>query len=281
AAEWASSGPTAGLSRISSSCAATTRSARDRLRSRIATPRSPQTKRARSSLAGHRQSSSEAQAGPRALDYRRGRTGEASSATTRRPARNEARETGRTAAGRETGRCVSRTNRRLTLLLLLSVLLAPLNPDTTHAAGRSAAGGAPVGRNFYVSAEGNDANPGTSTTAPWRTLAKVESASLRPGDHVHLQGGTRFAEPLAPFAGVAGASGAPITFDSYGNGRATLAAGIYLNSVSNLTFADFNLTSTRKGIFSSAGGTGARAITLRDITVSDVPLAGISSNNRS
>src|SRR5262249_52493055 len=35
------------------------------------------------------------------------------------------------------------------------------------------------------------------------------------------------------------------------------------------------------GIFSSAGGTGARAITLRDITVSDVPLAGISSNNRS
>src|SRR5262249_38664421 len=107
--------------------------------------------------------------------------------------------------------------RRLTLLLLPFVLLATLNPDGTHAAGRSSAESEPVGRNFYVSVEGSDANPGTSTTAPWRTLAKVESASLGPGDHVHLQGGTRFTQPLAPFAGAAGTSGAPITFDSYGS----------------------------------------------------------------
>lgn len=201
--------------------------------------------------------------------------------TTRRPALNEARETGRTAAGETEEAFVSRSSGRRALLLLPFVLLATLTLDSTHAAARSAAGSGQIGRNFYVSAEGSDANPGTSATTPWRTLAKVESASLSPGDHVHLQGGTRFTEPLAPFAGLAGTSGAPITFDSYGSGRATLAAGIYLNSVSNLTFADLDVTSTRKGIFSSAGGTGARAITLLDVTVSHVPLAGISSNNRS
>src|SRR5262249_54904581 len=97
---------------------------------------------------------------------------------------------------------------------------------------------------------------------------------------VHLLGGARFNEPLAPFAGTSGTSTAPITFDSYGSGRATLAGGIYLNSVSNLVFDNLDVTSTQKGVFSSASGSGGCAVKLSNMTTSTVPRAGVSSNTR-
>jgi hypothetical protein len=165
--------------------------------------------------------------------------------------------------------------RRRWLLPAALALCALLTPGGTIAATTS------PGRDFFVSPAGSDANAGTSVTAPWRTLARVDSARLLPGDRIHLQGGARFNEPLAPFAGTAGTSAAPVTFDSYGSGRATLAGGIYLNSVSNLAFNNLNVTSTQKGVFSSASGSGVRAVTLSNLTISDVPLAGVSSNNRS
>jgi hypothetical protein len=173
--------------------------------------------------------------------------------------------------------------KRWLLMVLLLSACPTAHPELTHAAGPALRG--PEGsrhvssRNFYVSPEGSDVNPGTSPSAPWRTLARVDSALLLPGDQVHLQAGATFSEPLAPYAGTNGTSAEPIVFDSYGPGRATLASGIYLKSVSNLAFRSLNVSSTGKGIFSSAGGTGVRAIVLRDLTISDVPLAGISSNN--
>ena len=136
------------------------------------------------------------------------------------------------------------------------------------------------GREFFVSPNGSDGNPGTSADAPWKTLAKVDAAPLVPGDHVHLEGGAVFTEPLAPYAGMAGTIEAPIVFDSYGEGRATVAASIYLKTVSNLTFQDLNVSPmTGRGVFSSAAGGGARGITLRNLTISEAPLAGINSNN--
>ena len=141
------------------------------------------------------------------------------------------------------------------------------------------AGTPPPFRDFYVSPAGSDAAPGTSSRTAWRTLARAESAALRPGDRVHLQGGATFTEPLAPFAGTAGTNSDPIIFDSYGQGRATLTAGIYLNSVSDLAFQNLEVTSTGRGVLSSAAGAGASGITLRDLAISNIPLAGISSNN--
>ena len=160
--------------------------------------------------------------------------------------------------------------RAILVIVLLLVALPAAHPEVTQAASS---------RDFYVSPEGSDASPGTSPSAPWRTLARVNLAFLLPGDRVHLRGNATFREPLAPRAGTSGTTAEPIVFDSYGSGRAMLAAGIYLNSVSNLDFEALNVTSTGKGIFSSAGGTGAGTILLRDLTISDVPLAGISSNN--
>jgi hypothetical protein len=163
--------------------------------------------------------------------------------------------------------------RRLSLMVALG---AAMFPAVTSAAGLVCLASS---RDFYVSPSGSDANAGTSPAAPWKTLTKVDSAALRSGDHVHLEGGATFSEPLAPYAGMAGTSSAPIVFDTYGVGRATLAGGIYLNSVSNLLFENLDVTAADRGVFSSSRGVGARGITLRDVAISDIPLAGISSNN--
>src|SRR2546422_7972760 len=42
--------------------------------------------------------------------------------------------------------------------------------------------------NYYVATTGNDTNPGTNTTAPWRTIQKAAN-TLTPGDTVLVRGG--------------------------------------------------------------------------------------------
>ena len=45
---------------------------------------------------------------------------------------------------------------------------------------------------YYVSPSGSDSSSGTSTSAPWQTVAKVNSTLLYPGDTVLFQGGQTF-----------------------------------------------------------------------------------------
>lgn len=77
---------------------------------------------------------------------------------------------------------------------------------------------------FHVSTAGSDANAGTAD-APWRTLARVNGLTLRPGDRVLLRGGDTFDGRLVLDAQDAGAPDAPITITSYGTGRATIRSG--------------------------------------------------------
>ncbi len=73
-----------------------------------------------------------------------------------------------------------------------------------------------LGANYFVSAAGNDANPGTSADLPWRTLAKVNSRDFSPGDVVSfLRGSTWTGELLIHNSGTAGN---PVTFTAYGTG---------------------------------------------------------------
>ncbi|MBN1396637.1 MAG: right-handed parallel beta-helix repeat-containing protein [Bacteroidetes bacterium] len=48
------------------------------------------------------------------------------------------------------------------------------------------------GKNYYVSSSGNDANNGTSTSTPWKTISKVNSFTFVSGDAVYLRGGDTF-----------------------------------------------------------------------------------------
>jgi len=80
-----------------------------------------------------------------------------------------------------------------------------------------------VGMDYYVdSLRGNDKNVG-SELRPWKTIARVNSTLLEPGDVVHLMCGGLWREMLKPRRG--GTTAAPITFTRYGAGHQPIIDG--------------------------------------------------------
>lgn len=79
-------------------------------------------------------------------------------------------------------------------------------------------------RTYYVSGKGNDKNPG-SMTSPFRSIKKVNTLALRPGDQVFFKSGEIYTGNLFPDSSDGGTKEAPAQIVSYGNGPATIAAG--------------------------------------------------------
>lgn len=70
---------------------------------------------------------------------------------------------------------------------------------------------------YYVdSGNGVDSNPGTSQSAPWKTLNKVNGARFKPGDRILFKSGSSWNGQLAPSS--SGAGNAPVVIDRYGKG---------------------------------------------------------------
>lgn len=76
---------------------------------------------------------------------------------------------------------------------------------------------------YYVSADGNDSNTGTSADTPWRSLSKVSAKEFSPGDEIFLRCGDVFEGRLYPKG--SGTAYNPITIGSYGNGAKPLING--------------------------------------------------------
>ena len=78
---------------------------------------------------------------------------------------------------------------------------------------------------YYFSTSGNDANNGTSTSTPWKTLSKFNSvfASRSPGDNFLFNRGDVFYGKIV--ISRSGSSGAPITIGAYGTGANPLITG--------------------------------------------------------
>ena len=98
---------------------------------------------------------------------------------------------------------------------------------------RSAAVAASGGRVFYVSTSGHDYYRHNSRKRPWRTVDRVNRAHLHAGDTVLFKGGQHFGDAvLMPGWGfeASGTGSRPITFGSYGLGRATIIQGIWLGT---------------------------------------------------
>lgn len=75
---------------------------------------------------------------------------------------------------------------------------------------------------YYVSAEGSDENDGLSPERAWRTLGRVNSAALAPGDRALFRRGDVWRGGLQPRSG---AEGAPVTYGAYGDGPKPLLLG--------------------------------------------------------
>jgi hypothetical protein len=77
---------------------------------------------------------------------------------------------------------------------------------------------------FYVDATlGDDDNDGTSPATAWQTVAKVNAATLLPGQRVLFKRGGTFAGQLTPTD--SGESGNPITYGAYGVGAHPIIDG--------------------------------------------------------
>jgi parallel beta-helix repeat protein len=98
-----------------------------------------------------------------------------------------------------------------------------------------------TGATYYVSASGSDSNSGTSPGAAWRTVKRVNRATLGPGDGVLFEGGATFSdETLMP--GVSGAPGSPVIFGSYGQGNAILPQGEWFRGHNHLAFTHLTIS---------------------------------------
>jgi hypothetical protein len=85
---------------------------------------------------------------------------------------------------------------------------------------------ATLAADYHFDAErGHDALDG-SRAHPWRSIAKANSVSLRPGDQLLFHGGQTFVGNLLLEADDAGTSDRPVIVGSYGHGRARIDAGL-------------------------------------------------------
>ena len=97
---------------------------------------------------------------------------------------------------------------------------------------------------YYISANGNDNDPGTQAK-PWQSLWKVTSTPFAPGDTVLFNRGDAFAGNLTP--ATCGTAGNPISFGAYGSGSRPVIdasgqiAGISIYSKAYLIFQDLEI----------------------------------------
>lgn len=89
---------------------------------------------------------------------------------------------------------------------------------------------------YYVSPSGNDKNKGLSSSAPWKSIEKVNATTFMPGDRVLFEGGRTFEGRLIIKNG--GSSKSSISFSSYGKRKAIINAGestgIYAYNVAHI-----------------------------------------------
>lgn len=78
---------------------------------------------------------------------------------------------------------------------------------------------------YYVSATGDDSNSGLTPGDAWRSIEKVNSLTVKPGDAILFEGGKSFPGSLKFDSSDANGGSNFVKISSYGNGRATILAG--------------------------------------------------------
>jgi len=135
---------------------------------------------------------------------------------------------------------------------------------------------------YFVRAKGNDQASGRSKAAAWRTIERVNQATLRPGDRVRFEGGKSFTGRLRLTAEDAGTARSPVVIGSYGRGRATILAGqssgIVVESAGGVVIEQLVVTGDGRTnnsgygvVFDNQIGTDER---LRDIRIANVDVSG-------
>lgn len=146
---------------------------------------------------------------------------------------------------------------------------------------------------YYVSnSSGNDSNAGTSSSAPWKTLAKVSAKVFAAGDTIYLKRGDVWTGETLYARG--GGQSARITVSPYGTGdRPMISPGTGIQSAIELTaecknwrFVYIAFRNAQYGIYSSCAtyqyGFAVESCDFRDLLHSGIrtdPLPGPSPIN--
>jgi hypothetical protein len=142
---------------------------------------------------------------------------------------------------------------------------------------------------YYVSSTGNDADAGTSPGTAWRTIGRVNTQTLGPGDQVLFEAGSTFVGRLELNPGESGLANAPIVFGSYGAGRATIdgrkGTAVLVHNAGGITISDLTITgsgaatNTGSGIdfFNDLpGDTKLQFVRISDVVVKGFGVYGIA-----
>lgn len=126
---------------------------------------------------------------------------------------------------------------------LLASATVPVQATLTASSAQASA------TTYYVdSLAGDDANAGTSESAPFKSLKRANSLTLNPGDRLLLKGGSTWTGSLN-VTGV-GTETAPIIVGSYGqgrariNGNATVTNAVYVKNSQYLRVQDLEVTNS-------------------------------------
>jgi beta-galactosidase len=160
--------------------------------------------------------------------------------------------------------------RKTLLLLLCSLLAQALGPVNAYS------------RNYYISPAGSDSSPGNESE-PWRTIAKVNDTDFRPGDHLHFQGGERFAGTIELDCDDSGTSNMRLVVTSYGEGRAVIdganGSSLKANGCNRLVVRNLNFVGSGR-----KGGNTQDGISILDaqwVEIDHVEVSGFRNNGLS
>jgi hypothetical protein len=150
------------------------------------------------------------------------------------------------------------------------------------------ANAANIGNTYYVDPAGHDDSTGTSMTAAWKTLSKINASTFTPGDRILFKSGGIWNDTLHIKS--SGTTEAPIIIDKYGGDARPIINGgglkngsnaLYLNKVSYFEVNNLELTNTVPAGMSyaatgirvvggSASGTAINNISIKNCYVHDV-----------
>jgi Right handed beta helix region len=116
----------------------------------------------------------------------------------------------------------ARNRHGLAIILALGLAMGLWPPPRTEGSDFSPIA---IATTYYVQPAGDDSFSGTSPGQAWKTLSRVNLASLSAGARVLLAGGAIFSGSLRFGPDDRGTPKAPITIGSFGAGRAVLSAG--------------------------------------------------------
>lgn len=136
---------------------------------------------------------------------------------------------------------------------------------------------------YYINPFGDDSNTGRSHKQPWQSIDRINATQLLPGDSVWFQANHTFNGNLYLPDADADTGDEPITFGSYGDGRATIQAGkgtgFYAKNIGGVRIVNLSFVGSKENTSS-----GIRFVNtlpehrkLTDIHISKVDVSGFGN----